>query len=371
MVDLQGQYQRLKAEIDKGIQGVLDSSIYVKGPVVKQFEDNLAKYLGAKHVISCANGTDALQIAFMALELEPGDEVITPSHTYVATVEVLALLRLKPVFVEVDAHTFTMDTDSLRKAITPKTKAVVPVHLYGQCANMEEILTIAQEHNLYVVEDNAQAIGAEYTFKNGTTKKSGTMGHIGCTSFFPSKNLGCYGDGGAINTNDDTLAKKIRMIANHGQEETYYHDLVGVNSRLDAIQAAVLDVKLKYLNDFAARRNRVAAIYDSWLRSNENVIIPHRASYSTHVFHQYTLVLKNGSRDEVRKKLADEGIPTMVYYPLPVHLQKAYYSNEYANGLLKHTEELSQKVISLPIHTEFKDDDVKYVAETFLNSLKN
>lgn len=366
MVDLKTQYERIKPEIDAAVAEVFESAQFVKGAQVKKFEENLANYLGARHVISCANGTDALQIAFMALGLQPGDEVITPSHTYVATVEAAALLKLKPVLVEVNAETFTVDPAAIEAAITPKTKVIVPVHLYGQCADMEPILKIAARHNLFVVEDNAQAIGAEYTFSDGTKKKSGTMGHIGTTSFFPSKNLGCYGDGGALNTNDDELAKKIRMVANHGQSVLYVHDEVGVNSRLDSIQAAILDVKLKYLDDYAARRNAVADYYDKAFAGLENVQIPVRAKNSTHVFHQYTLKLKNVNRDEVKKKLLDAGVPSMIYYPIPVHGQKAYALDSY-KGKFAITEDLCKTVISLPIHTEFEKEDLQFIADTFIS----
>lgn len=367
MVDLATQYHRLKPEIDKAIQSAIDSSQFIKGPHVKVFEDNLAAYLGVKHVISCANGTDALQIALMALGLQPGDEVITPSHTYVATVEVIALLQLKPVFVEVNADTYTIDVAEIEKAITPKTKAIVPVHLYGQCADMEAILDIASKHKLFVVEDNAQAIGAEYTFSNGQKAKSGTMGNIGTTSFFPSKNLGCYGDGGALFTNDDALAKTIRMVANHGQSVTYVHDIVGVNSRLDTIQAAILDVKLKQLNDFAARRNAVADFYDKAFAGQSKMKLPFRAPYTNHVFHQYTIRLSGVNRDEVKKKLLEKGIPSMIYYPIPVHLQNAYRSEEYKVGSFPLTESLSETIISIPIHTEFEQEQLRYIADNFIS----
>ncbi|MCS6934202.1 MAG: DegT/DnrJ/EryC1/StrS family aminotransferase [Chitinophagales bacterium] len=374
MVDLATQYARLKPRIDEAIQSVLAGAQFVKGPQVKVFEENLANYMGVKHVISCANGTDALQIAFMALGLEPGDEVITPSHTYVATVEVIALLRLKPVFVEVYPDTYTIDVDAVRRAITSKTKAIVPVHLYGQCAYMEPLLKLASEYGLYVIEDNAQAIGATYQFTDGRQAKGGTIGHVGTTSFFPSKNLGCYGDGGALFTNDDTLAKTIRMIANHGQEVTYVHDLVGVNSRLDSLQAAILDVKLKELDDFAARRRAVADAYDRALANIPGVHIPHRASYSTHVFHQYTLRLEGIDRDAVKNELQKLGIPSMIYYPIPVHLQKAYRHYGFAEGSLPVTEKLSKSVISLPMHTEMQPEQITYITENFISivsSLQN
>jgi UDP-2-acetamido-2-deoxy-ribo-hexuluronate aminotransferase len=322
-------------------------------------------------VIGCGNGTDALQLAMMALGLQQGDEVITASYTYVATAEVIALLKLKPVLVECDPETFTINPVAIEKAITPKTKAIVPVHLFGQCADMEAILKIARKHNLFVIEDNAQAIGAEYTFSDGTKKRAGTMGTIGTTSFYPSKNLGCYGDGGALNTDDEELAKKIRMIANHGQSSLYIHDEIGVNSRLDTLQAAILDVKLKYLDDYAARRQKVAAFYDQAFKGLANVQIPVRAANSTHVFHQYTLKLSNVNRDEVKKQLADRGVPTMVYFPLALHLQKAYRDGRYKEGMLPITEELSKMVISLPIHTELEQEQLDFIAAQFISVLKS
>lgn len=373
MVDLKGQYKRLQPEIDAAISEVLDSTQFIKGPQVKRFEDNLATYLGVNHVISCANGTDALQIAMMALNLQPGDEVITASFTYVATAEVIALLKLKPVLVEVHPDTFTIDPAAIEKAITPKTKAIVPVHLFGQSADMERIMAIAEQHHLYVIEDNAQAIGATYIFSNGKKKKAGTMGTIGTTSFFPSKNLGCFGDGGALFTNDDVLAKKIRMIANHGQSVQYVHDEIGVNSRLDTLQAAVLEVKLKYLDDFAQRRNRVADFYDQAFAAIKEIQTPVRASNSNHVFHQYTLKLDQVNRDDVRKMLAEKGIPSMVYYPIPLHLQKAYKDVRYQPGAFPITENLCQCVLSLPIHTEMEQDDLEYISGSFIeviNQLK-
>ncbi len=365
MVDLGAQYKRLKPEIDSAIAEVLESTQFIKGRQVKTLEENLAAYLGTKHVIGCANGTDALQIAMMALGFQPGDEIITASFTYVATAEVIALLKLKPVLVEVNPDTFTIDPVAIERAITPKTKAIVPVHLFGQCADMEVIIKIAEKHNLQVIEDNAQAIGADFVFSNGTKKKSGTIGTIGTTSFFPSKNLGCYGDGGALNTNDDELAKKIRMIANHGQSVQYVHDEIGVNSRLDTLQAAILDVKLKYLDDFAARRRNVADYYDKSFAGLSNVQTPVRAKNSTHVFHQYTLKLKGLNRDEVRKKLAGAGIPSMVYYPIPLHLQKAYRDEKYKPEMFLVAEELCRTVLSLPVHTEFNTGELEFIADTF------
>lgn len=366
MVDLSGQYERIKIEVDSAIADVLNSTKFIKGPQVKSFEDNLAAYLGAKHVIGCANGTDALQIAMMALGYQPGDEVITASFTYVATAEVIALLKLKPVLVEVNPDTFTIDPAAIEKAITPRTKAIVPVHLFGQCADMEAIMNIAQKHNLHVIEDNAQAIGADYTYSDGRKQKAGTIGTVGSTSFFPSKNLGCYGDGGALFTNDDALAKKIRMVANHGQSVQYVHDEVGVNSRLDTLQAAVLDVKLKHLDEYAASRRAVADYYDRAFAGLKNVVTPVRAANSTHVFHQYTLKLQNGlNRDEVRKALEAKGIPSMVYYPIPLHMQNAYKDERYGEGDFPVTEQLCKQVLSLPIHTECTTEELEYIVQNF------
>lgn len=370
MVDLSAQYERIKPEIDKAIADVVTSTQFIKGPQVKAFEDHLATYLGCKQVISCANGTDALQIAMMALGYEPGDEVITASFTYVATAEVIALLKLKPVLVDVNPDTFTIDPAAIEKAITPRTKAIVPVHLFGQCADMEAIMDIANRHKLHVIEDNAQAIGADYTFKSGVKVKAGTIGTIGSTSFFPSKNLGCYGDGGALYTNDEALAKRIRMIANHGQSVLYQHDEIGVNSRLDSIQAAILDVKLKYLDDYAERRRKVADYYDAAFAGLANVQTPVRFANSNHVFHQYTMKLKNVDRDEIRKKLAEKGIPSMVYYPIPLHMQKAYTDERYKEGMFPVTEALCKSVLSLPIHTEFRDEELKFIADSFKELVK-
>jgi len=365
MVDLKSQYQRLKAGIDGAINEVLESTQFIKGPQVKKLEDNLSKYLNIKQVIGCANGTDALQIAMMALGYQPGDEVITASFTYVATAEVIGLLKLKPVLVEVNPDTFTIDPKAIERVIGPRTKAIVPVHMFGQSAEMEAIMEIAAKHHLDVIEDNAQAIGADYYFKNGSGKKAGTIGTVGTTSFFPSKNLGCYGDGGALFTDNEELAKKIRMIANHGQSVQYVHDEIGVNSRLDTLQAAILDVKLKYLDDFAKRRRSVADHYDNAFAGLPNVQIPVRATWSNHVFHQYTVKLKNVNRDDVRKKLADKGIPSMIYYPIPLHLQKAYRDDRYKAGDFKITEELCSSVLSLPIHTEFEEKDLEFISDTF------
>ncbi len=361
MVDLATQYQRLKPEIDEAIHRVLDSSRFIKGPEVEAFEEELGEYLGIRHVIGCANGTDALQIALMALELEPGDEVIVPAFTYVATAEVIGLLRLKPVMVDVDPHTFNVRAEDIEPHISEKTKAIVPVHLFGQSCDMAPILALAEKHGLYVVEDNAQAIGAKYTFPDGSVKHTGTMGHIGTTSFFPSKNLGCYGDGGAIFCNDDTLAEKIRMIANHGQKKTYYHDLIGVNSRLDSLQAAILRVKLRHLDEFNAARQWAAEKYDQFFSKIEGLEIPARLPHSTHVFHQYTLRIKNGQRDALKVHLQDAGIPCNIYYPLPLYRQKAF-EQWWEGEPLPATETLCKSVISIPIHTEMDEDAVDRVA---------
>ncbi len=366
MVDLKRQYSKIKTEIDAAIQNVVESTAYINGPDVNHFATELATYLGVKHVIPCANGTDALQIALMALGLQPGDEVITASYTYIATVEVVALLRLKPVFVDVDADTFTMNIDSVRKAITPKTKAIIPVHLYGQSANMEALLALAKEHNIPVIEDNAQAIGSSYTFSDGTVKKTGSMGVIGCTSFFPSKNLGGYGDGGAIFTNDSALAETLKMIANHGQKTRYYHEMVGCNSRLDTIQAAILRIKLRHLDEYCDARRAAADFYDAAFKNSPNIVTPFRAPYSTHVFHQYTLQLKNVNRDEVQKKLAEKNIPSMIYYPVPCHKQNMLKEYGVADTYLPVTDMLQDCVISLPMHTELTNEELSYIANSLL-----
>lgn len=365
MVDLKTQYHRIKSEIDRAISEVIESTQFIKGPDVKKFEDNLGSYLGTKDVISCANGTDALQIAMMALGYQPGDEIITASFTYVATAEVIALLKLKPVLVEVNPDTFTIDPAAIEKAITSRTKAIVPVHLFGQCADMEEIMKIAVKHKLHVIEDNAQATGADITLTNGMKVKAGTIGTVGTTSFFPSKNLGCYGDGGALFTNNEELAKKIRVVSNHGQTQQYVHDEIGVNSRLDTIQAAILNVKLQYLDDYAARRRSVADFYDTAFKGIANIQTPVRAAYSSHVFHQYTLKLTGINRDDVRNKLSGKGIPSMIYYPIPLHLQKAYKDSRYREGAFPVTEELCRSVLSLPIHTEFEPEQLQYIVENF------
>jgi UDP-2-acetamido-2-deoxy-ribo-hexuluronate aminotransferase len=366
MVDLKRQYEHIKTEVDAAISSVIHSTAFINGPEVQHFAAELAQYLGVKHVIPCANGTDALQISLMALGLQPGDEVITPSYTYIATVEVVALLRLKPVFVDVDADTFTLNIDSVRKAITPRTKAIIPVHLYGQTAHMEPLLALAQEHGIPLVEDNAQAIGGTYTFADGTTVKNGTMGIIGCTSFFPSKNLGCYGDGGAIFTNDDSLAEKLKMIANHGQKKRYYHEMVGCNSRLDSIQAAILRIKLRHLDAYCDARRKAADYYDQAFAGHPHIVTPYRAAYSKHVFHQYTLQLKNADRDALQQKLAERNVPSMIYYPVPCHKQNML--KEFAQeGLeLPVTDMLQDCVISLPIHTELTEEELKYITDNVL-----
>ncbi len=366
MVDLQTQYQHIKAEVDKGINEVIESAAFIKGPKVAQFQANLEEYTGAKHVITVGNGTDALQIALMALGLKPGDEVITPTFTFIATAEVVALLGLTPVVVDVDWETMNISIEGIRKAITPKTKAIVPVHLFGQCADIEQIMSIAREHDLYVVEDACQAIGAEYTFSTGVKRQAGTMGHIGCTSFFPSKNLGCYGDGGAIFTNDDELAQKMKAVANHGCFVRYHHDFVGVNSRLDSIQAAILDAKLPHLNEYIAARQRAAAYYDKAFANNAHILIPGREAASTHVYHQYTLRLINVNRDAVREQLAALDIPAMIYYPIPLHLQKAYQDPRYLPGDFPVAERLAACVLSLPMHTELDEEQLQYITRNVL-----
>jgi dTDP-4-amino-4,6-dideoxygalactose transaminase len=366
MVDLQGQYKKIKQEVDQAIQSVIDSAAFINGPEVKSFQAELEQYLGVKHVIPCANGTDALQIAMMALNLQPGDEVITANFTYVATAEVIKLLGLTAVLVEVNPNTFTIDPSEIEKAITPKTKAIVPVHLYGQCADMDAIMDIARRHKLFVIEDTAQAIGAEYTHAGGKRSKAGTIGDIGCTSFFPSKNLGCYGDGGAMYTNNDALAARLRMIANHGQSVQYIHDDIGVNSRLDSIQAAVLRVKLRQLDAYAAARNAAAAYYDKRLSAHPGITVPARAGNSTHVFHQYTLTLNGIDRDALKKHLGEKGIPAMIYYPKPLHHQKAYADPRFRDEDFPITLRLCNQVISLPMHTELDEETLAFIADSVL-----
>ena len=366
MVDLKQQYLKIKDQVDTAVAGVLNSTAFIGGPQVNDFSTSLASYLGVKHVIPCANGTDALQIAMMALGLQPGDEVITPSFTYVATTEVIALLRLKPVFVEVDPQTFCVDPEAIRKAITPKTKAIVPVHLYGQACNMDEIMPIAKEHNLFVIEDNAQAIGSDYTFKDGSVKKTGSIGDIGCTSFFPSKNLGCYGDGGAICTDDDNLAEKLKMIANHGQKTRYYHEMVGCNSRLDALQAAILNIKLPLLDSYIGARIKVADFYDKAFADNQKIQTPFRSDFCKHVFHQYTLILHDVDRDGLVAFLAENNVPSMIYYPVPAHKQKMFAAFGGADYELEKTDWLTHRVVSLPIHTEMDEEQLNFITSKVL-----
>lgn len=367
MVDLKGQYEKIRSEIDAEIQKVIADTAFIGGPAVQRFQEQLANYLGVKHVIPCANGTDALQIALMALPLEPGDEVIVPAFTYVATAEVIALLRLKPIMVDVDPQTFNVTADIIAAAITPRTKAIVPVHLFGQSCDMAPIMELAGRHGLWVVEDNAQAIGADYEYPDGTRQKTGTLGHIGCTSFYPSKNLGCYGDGGAICTNDDELAHKMRMIANHGQNKRYYHAMVGVNSRLDGIQAAVLNVKLPRLDQYIEERQRAAAFYDQAFSPQQGIRIPIRSPQSTHVFHQYTLVVEGGQRDALQEHLQRQGIPTMIYYPVPLYAQEAFKNPGEGIEKLDATEYLCQAVLSLPMHTELDEAQLNSIVKGVLS----
>ena len=374
MVDLKGQYEDIKEVVNTSIQEVLETTAFINGPKVHQFQKNLEQYLGVKHVIPCANGTDALQIAMMGLGLKPGDEVITADFTFAATVEVIALLQLTPVLVDVNDDDFNINIEAIKKAITPKTKAIVPVHLFGQCANMEAILEIAEAHNLFVIEDNAQAIGATYTFKNGKKAQAGTMGHVASTSFFPSKNLGCYGDGGAIFRNHDDLAHTIRGIANHGMYERYHHDVVGVNSRLDSIQAAVLDAKLPHLDTYNKKRREAAIKYNKAFEGNKNIVTPKLSnsceticeSCDCHVFHQYTLRVKGVERDALVRHLNENNIPCGVYYPIPLHLQKAYLDTRYKEEDFRVTNQLVKDVISLPMHTELDDDQIEFITSTII-----
>lgn len=361
MVDLKGQYQHIQEEIDNAVLDVVRSTAFINGPEVKGFQDDLEAYLGVKHVIPCANGTDALQIAMMALGLQPGDEIITPNFTFIATVEVIALLGYKPVIVDVDPKTFNMDPEAVRKAITPKTKAIVPVHLFGQCADMDAMAAIAAEHNLFVIEDTAQAISSEYRKADGAVQKAGTMSDFGCTSFFPSKNLGCFGDGGALYTNNDDLAEAARQIANHGMKVRYYHDFVGINSRLDSMQAAILRVKLRHLDAYCNARIAAADYYDAAFADLKGVTTPHRDPKTTHTFHQYTLVLDGIDRAGLQKHLSDQGIPAMIYYPVPLHLQKAFLNLGYREGDFPVTEDLCKKVISLPMHTELDENQLQHI----------
>ena len=371
MVDLKGQYLKIKEEVDAGIQNVIDNTAFINGPIVKEFAQHLSEYMGGCYVTTCANGTDALQIALMALELKPGDEVIVPAFTYVASAEVIGLLGLTPVMVDVDYETFNVTIDNIKKALSPRTKAIIPVHLFGQSCDMEPILAFAKEHNLYVIEDNAQAIGAEYTFRDGHKAKTGTMGTIGCTSFFPSKNLGCYGDGGAIFTNDEKLAERIHMIANHGQRIKYHHSVIGCNSRLDSIQAAILDVKLKHLDEYGAARYAAASYYTEKLKAfdpeEKFLITPKELDKSTHVYHQYTLKIKNNRRDELKAYLAGQGIPSMIYYPLPLQEQEAFKPITRAAEELDKSKDCAYSVLSLPIHTEM----IRDVQDLVLNAIKD
>jgi len=370
MVDLKAQYEKIKPEIDRAISDVINSTAFINGPVVKEFQAALENYLGVKHVIPCANGTDALQISMMALGLKPGDEVIAPSFTFIATAEVIALLGLTPVLVDVDPGTFNISPEAVIKAITPRTKAIVPVHLFGQNADMDAIMDIAKQHNLFVIEDACQSIGADYLNADNVWKKSGTIGHIGCTSFFPSKNLGSYGDGGAIFTNDDDLAVKLHSIVNHGMTVRYYHDNIGVNSRLDSIQAAVLKVKLQHLDEYAYARQQVAAAYDKAFRGHGELIVPTHNTRSTHVFHQYTLQAVGIDRNKLQEFLATKDIPAMIYYPVPIHLQKAYLDPRYKAGDFPVTEQLCQSVISLPMHTEMDAEQLNHITSSVLEFLE-
>ena len=366
MVDLKSQYQQIKPEIDDAIQEVIDNTAFINGPAVKTFTENLAKYLNVKHVIPAGNGTDSLQIALMALDLQPGDEVITTPFTFVATAEVIALLKLKPVFVDVDPFTFNININEIEAKITERTKAIIPVHVFGQAPLMESIMELATHYDLAVIEDTAQALGSEYYFDDGTTEKLGTIGTMGCTSFFPSKNLGCYGDGGAIFTNDDTLAEKLRSLVNHGMTVRYYHDYIGVNSRLDSIQAAILNVKLKHLDEYNDKRRKAAAFYTEAFSNNPHITPPAVSPKSKHIYHQYTLKMNDVNRDELQKHLQEKGIPSAVYYPVPLHLQKAYIHNGYKRGDMPVTEALSNIVLSLPMHTELDEEQLTYITESVL-----
>ncbi len=370
MVDTKTQYLKIKQEVDAAVISVMESSQFIGGKVLNDFAIHLAEYNGSKHVIPCANGTDALQIAMMALGLKAGDEVITPSFTYIATVEVAALLGIKPIFVEVDKQTFCLDPKAVEQAITPKTKAIIPVHLYGQAANMEAIMDIANRHQLFVIEDNAQAIGNDYTFSNGTIKKTGSIGHIGCTSFYPSKNLGAFGDGGAIFTDDDALADQLRMIASHGQSKRYYHDVVGCNSRLDALQAAILDIKLTHLDEYIVARRKAADFYDKAFSGHAKIEVPFRDNNNKHVFHQYTLIINDANRDELSQFLTEQGVPNMIYYPGPAHRQKMFDAFGGSDFNLPTTDWLTERVISLPIHTELDEEQQQFICNKVLSFLE-
>jgi len=370
MVDLKSQYEDIKPEIDAAIHEVLDSTAFINGPAVTRFQKNLESYLGVNHVIPCANGTDALQVSMMALGLKPGDEVITTSFTFIATAEVIALLGLTPVLVDVCPDTFNIDPEAIERAITPRTKAIVPVHLFGQSADMEAITAIAEKYHLHIIEDNCQAIGAEYIFNDGSRKKTGSISIVGCTSFFPSKNLGCYGDGGAVFTNNDDLATKLRQIVNHGMTVRYYHDMIGVNSRLDSIQAAILDIKLKHLDEYAQRRNQAAAYYDQAFAGEPHLRTPVRFQKSTHVFHQYTLVTQDTDRGKLQDFLNTKNVPAMIYYPVPLHMQKAYLDPRYRQGDFPVTEMLCKSVISLPMHTHLDNEQLEYITASVLEFFK-
>ncbi|MDR2409691.1 MAG: DegT/DnrJ/EryC1/StrS family aminotransferase [Bacteroidales bacterium] len=370
MVDLQKQYQQIKSEVEAALQQIMESAAFINGPAVKSFQGNLENFLGVKHVIPCANGTDALQVSLMALGLKSGDEVITSTFTFISTAEIIALLGLTPVLVDVYPDTFNIDVQAIEKAITPKTKAIIPVHLFGQCADMDKITALAKKHNLWVIEDNCQAIGADYISKDGSKQKAGTMGILGCTSFFPSKNLGCYGDGGAIFTNDDQLDYQLRGIVNHGMFVRYYHDLVGVNSRLDSIQAAILDIKLKRLDNYIQKRQEAAAYYNNAFSGNEHIKTPVTAPFTTHVFHQYTLVLDGVEREKLIGFMSEKQIPVMIYYPVPLHLQKAYSDERYQGGDFPVSEYLAANVISLPIHTELDTEQLEYITTNLLEGIR-
>ncbi|SHH32943.1 dTDP-4-amino-4,6-dideoxygalactose transaminase [Wenyingzhuangia marina] len=371
MVDLNSQYLDIKEQIDNSIQQVIDQTSFINGPQVQTFKQNLADYLNVKHVIPCANGTDALQISLMALNLQPGDEVITVDFTFAATVEVIKLLGLTPVLIDVELDSFNISISALEKAITPKTKAIVPVHLFGQCANMEAILKLAKKHNLYVIEDTAQALGADYIFADGTTKKAGTIGNIGTTSFFPSKNLGCYGDGGAIFTNDDELAHTLKGITNHGMYQKYYYEVVGVNSRLDSIQANILNIKLPHLDNYNKARQQAAAFYNHAFANCPNIITPTTSTFSNHVFHQYTLRITNGKRNELHEYLKEQNIPNAIYYPVPLHNQKAYKQENVIEENYHNTNTLVQQVISLPMHTALDTEQLEFIVKNVLNFINN
>ena len=367
MVDLKGQYKKIKTEVDSAIQEVIDSAAFIKGPAVKKFQEELEQYMNVKRVIPCANGTDALQVALMGLDLKPGDEIITSPFTFISTIEVILLLGMKPVLADIDPETFNISPDEIRKVITSKTRGIIPVHLFGQCADMDQILKIAKDHNLKIIEDTAQAIGAGYTFKDGSRAKAGTLGNIGTTSFFPSKNLGAFGDGGAVFTEDEELGEKLAAIVNHGMKRRYYYDYVGVNSRLDTLQAAILSVKLKYLDDYNKARQNAAGFYDSAFQSIDQIATPFRNTDSEHIFHQYTLKIKDGSRDELKSYLNKKDIPAMIYYPVGLHLQDAYKNLGFSKGDFPVTEKICTEVISLPMHTELDEQQLKYITESVIH----